>query len=167
MFYAWECVSLMMDNFTTVDLVIRDNHSLMCLLHVLFHNVKSQEKNASSKSCLSQIKFIKAKMKLSYTCRKQQVEMADLFYNALFRTLRDHRTLAVYKIQKLAAMHAPVEQEVANYNFSSYRRAKSKRQSCMNPHADPFQEDDKLVVSIIQEESSVQSQEFSKDFFMT
>lgn len=31
--------------------------------------------------------------------------MADLFYNALYRTLKDYRKLAVYKLQKISAMH--------------------------------------------------------------
>ena len=35
--------------------------------------------------------------------------MADLFYNALFRTLKDYRKLAVYKLQKISAMHSLFE----------------------------------------------------------
>ena len=35
MFHAWECVSLILLNQTTVDFVVRDNEDLMCLLHVL------------------------------------------------------------------------------------------------------------------------------------
>ena len=42
-------------------------------------------------------------MKLSYQCRKQDIELADLFYSALFRSLGDLRTLAVYKLRKIAA----------------------------------------------------------------
>ena len=34
-FYAWECMSLVMANRTTVDFVIKDNFQMMCLLHVL------------------------------------------------------------------------------------------------------------------------------------
>lgn len=42
-------------------------------------------------------------MKLSYQCRLQHIELADLFYNALFRTLLDLRTASVFKVQKIAA----------------------------------------------------------------
>ena len=94
MFYAWECVSLILSNNTTVDLVIKDRVQLMCLLHVLAHKVRH-----SSRGCLRAFKFLKAKMKISYECRQQQIETADLFYNALYKVLGDIRTLAVYKLQ--------------------------------------------------------------------
>ena len=35
MFYAWDCVSIVLSNNTTVDFVIKDSFALMCLLHVL------------------------------------------------------------------------------------------------------------------------------------
>ena len=102
MFYAWECVSLVMNNNTTVDLVIKDNFHLMCLLHVLKHKI-CFGKQKKELGCLSSFKFLKAKMKLSYQCRKQDIEMADLFYSAIYRSLGDLRTLAVYKLRKIAA----------------------------------------------------------------
>ena len=102
MFYAWECVSLVMANSTTVDLVIKDNFSLMCLLHVLQRKLR-HKKTDKAEGCLLGFKFLKAKMKLSYQCRKQDIEMADLFYSALYRSLGELRTLAVYKLRKIAA----------------------------------------------------------------
>ena len=102
MFYAWECVSLVLMNNTTVDLVIKDNFQLMSLLHVLKHKISFGNKK-KERGCLSSFKFLKAKMKLSYQCRKRDIEMADLFYNAIYRSLGDLRTLAVYKLRKIAA----------------------------------------------------------------
>ena len=39
MFYAWECVSIVLNNHTTVDLVIKDMNELMCLLHLIHHKL--------------------------------------------------------------------------------------------------------------------------------
>ena len=45
MFYAWQCVSLVMAlSKTSVDFVIKDDTDLICLLHVLKHGL-SEEKN--------------------------------------------------------------------------------------------------------------------------
>lgn len=37
MFYAWQCLSIVRKNGTTLDLTIKDQVDLMCLLHVLRH----------------------------------------------------------------------------------------------------------------------------------
>lgn len=102
MFYAWDCVSLIMSNNTTVDFVVKDNHNLMCLLHVLQHKLRCVKEELG---CLCGFKFLKVKMKLSYQCRKQDIELADLFYNALYRSLLELRMLAVFKVQKIASLH--------------------------------------------------------------
>jgi len=65
MFYAWNCVSLLMRNKTTVDFVIRDNYELMSFLHVLQHKLRPN-KYGKEVGCLRPFKFLKAKMKLSY-----------------------------------------------------------------------------------------------------
>jgi hypothetical protein len=44
-------------------------------------------------------------MKLSYIAREKEMEIADLFYQALYQTLKDLRTLAIFKLQKVAALH--------------------------------------------------------------
>ena len=36
LFYSWECVSLVLENYT-VDFVIKDMYQMMYLLHVLQH----------------------------------------------------------------------------------------------------------------------------------
>ena len=43
MFYAWEAVSIVLGNGTTVDFVVKDNYDLMVLLHVLQHKVTLRE----------------------------------------------------------------------------------------------------------------------------
>ena len=38
MFYSWECISIYRANRTTLDLVIKDPHEIMYLIHVLYHS---------------------------------------------------------------------------------------------------------------------------------
>ena len=68
MFYAWECISIVLKNRTTIDLVIKDSYQLMCLLHVLHHNIyaKNKKQLKEEHGCLRGYKFLKIKMKLSY-----------------------------------------------------------------------------------------------------
>lgn len=81
MFHAWECVTIIMSNSTTVDVVVRDMQELMALIHVLHHKLHQPKKQFNEEwGCLKTYKFLKIKMKLSYTARKQQMEIADLFY---------------------------------------------------------------------------------------
>ena len=75
-----------MGDGTTVDLVVKDNYHLMCLLHVLQHRLK-MKKGEEESGCLRRFKLLKIKMKLSYKCRKEKYEMSDLFYAALIRSL--------------------------------------------------------------------------------
>lgn len=70
-------------------------------------------------------KLLKFKMKLSYEARKQQKEIADLFYYALEKTLAELRTLAVYKIQKIAALHGFTASE--NQEGSTPRRTDTEQ----------------------------------------
>ena len=67
MFYAWECVSVVLSNRTTVDFVIKDSALLMCLLHVLNFKAKFDSKaSVNNASSFRLFKFLKFKMKLGY-----------------------------------------------------------------------------------------------------
>ena len=74
MFYAWECVSLVIaSSRTSVDFVVKDNTDLMCLLHVIKHGLNNQVPNSiqkcqinNSTSCLSIHRVLSFKMKLAY-----------------------------------------------------------------------------------------------------
>ena len=66
MFYAWECVSLVMENYT-IDFVIKDLYDMMYLIHVLQHRTM-QEPPRGAHGCLKPFKFLKMKMKLTYQC---------------------------------------------------------------------------------------------------
>lgn len=39
MFYAWECVSIVRNNFTTLDFVIKDHKDALALLNILHTKV--------------------------------------------------------------------------------------------------------------------------------
>jgi len=55
--------------------------------------------------------------------------MADLLYNALFRTLMDHRTLAVYKLQKIAAMEGRDTSLIKNSDARKAMRFSTRKAS--------------------------------------
>ena len=71
MFYAWECVSLVIDSYT-VDFVIKEPSQMMYLLHVLQHKTM-QEPAPGQKGCLRGLKVLKTKMKISYECWRRQM----------------------------------------------------------------------------------------------
>ena len=48
-FYSWQCFSLIRKDGTTFDIVVKDMHELMCLLHVmhrLIYGVDEEEEDA-------------------------------------------------------------------------------------------------------------------------
>ena len=62
-FYAWQCLSLIRENGTTFDLVIRDTHKLFALIHVVHQRIYNPP---SDSGFLCFYKLLKFKMKLSY-----------------------------------------------------------------------------------------------------
>ena len=66
MFYAWECVSLVMANYT-IDFVVKDMYDMMYFIHVLQH-MTMQAPPPGVHGCLRPFKFLKMKMKLTYQC---------------------------------------------------------------------------------------------------
>ena len=87
MFYSWECLSFVRNNHSTLDLVVKNQQDLLCLLHVLEHN-KFKE-GETPEGCLRGVKALKFKMKLSYQCWKQERNPHDIFFIAIQRTLSD------------------------------------------------------------------------------
>ena len=80
MFYSWECVSLVLENYT-VDFVIKDLYHMMYFLHVLQH-FTMQVPMPGQKGCLKPFKMLKLKMKLSYECWLKQSLIQDILFNA-------------------------------------------------------------------------------------
>ena len=99
LFYAWECVSLVLENFT-IDFVIKDSYHMMYFLHILQHNTM-QTPPAGVHGCLKPFKFLKVKMKLTYQCWLQQYSIKELWYFAFLETLKQLRRLAIYKLQRI------------------------------------------------------------------
>ena len=54
---------------------------------------------------MSVYRVLSFKMKLAYQARVEQTSVVDLFFKALQKTLADLRTLSVYKLQKITAIH--------------------------------------------------------------
>ena len=81
MFYAWECVSLVTQNYT-VDFVIKDMYNMMYFIHVLQHKIM-QKPPPGVRGCLKPFKFLKMKMKLTYQCWLKQQTVQDIWYFAL------------------------------------------------------------------------------------
>ena len=38
MFYSWQCISLVMANYT-IDFIIKEDFEMMCLIHLLLHKL--------------------------------------------------------------------------------------------------------------------------------
>ena len=73
LFYTWECVSLVLENYT-VDFVIKDMYHMMYFLHVLQH-FTMQAPLPGQKGCLKPFKMLKFKMKLAYQCWLRQYSL--------------------------------------------------------------------------------------------
>ena len=73
LFYSWECVSLVLENYT-VDFVIKDMYHMMYFIHVLQH-FTMQAPPAGAQGCLKPFKMLKLKMKLAYQCWLKQITL--------------------------------------------------------------------------------------------
>ena len=101
-FYAWQCVSILLWGETTVDFVVKDNTDLMCLLHVLRQGFSPQSNASDSNNSLSFYRVQKFRMKLSYMARQKQTSIIELWFNALLKSLTELRTVTVFKFQKIS-----------------------------------------------------------------
>ena len=61
-FHSWQCISLVRKNGTTFDLVIRNTHNLLALIHVIHQKIYHPPDN----TFLCFYKLLKFKMKLSF-----------------------------------------------------------------------------------------------------
>ena len=43
-FYAWECVSFLRKDLTSFDVVVKDMHQLLCLIHIVHRHVYAFDK---------------------------------------------------------------------------------------------------------------------------
>ena len=112
LFYSWECLSLIRGLFnTSFDVVIKDMHHLLCLIHVvhrhLYKDFAGSEKfmPIRRKETTSPIEFastveiaasppfmlvykkLKFKMKLAYEAYMNNVKVGRLFNLAIYKTI--------------------------------------------------------------------------------
>ena len=103
MFYSWQCISLVMANYT-VDLIIKEDFEMMCLIHLLVHKLgggpSAREPRVKGAldidECLRPYKFMKFRMKLSYFAWLRNMQINELLMKAIIATLTQIRMLAVY-----------------------------------------------------------------------
>ena len=95
-FQAWECVSLLRKNANTLDFVIKEEASMMSLLVATSRIIYGNSKDTSFRSIYTQLKF---KMKLSYHCWQKQVDLKEIFFEAIQKTLEENLMIAVKELQ--------------------------------------------------------------------
>ena len=111
-FYSWECLSLIRGLFnTSFDVVIKDMHHLLCLIHVVHRNLykdfagtetfvpirrrgttspiefASMVEVAAAPPFMLVYKKLKFKMKLAYEAYMSNVKVNRLFNMAIYKTI--------------------------------------------------------------------------------
>ena len=120
-FYAWECITLIRGMFnTSFDVVIRDMHHLLCLIHVVHRSLYGEEypteqvkqipilREQSSTpvefattqelkltpTFMIAYKKMKFKMKLAYESYMKNVKVGRLFNLAIYKTIIQRQCMA-------------------------------------------------------------------------
>lgn len=95
-FQAWECVSLIRNDGTTFDIVVKDNRNLMALLAVMSRKVMHPVADDSYIKLFIKLKF---KMKLSYECWAQKTTLDKLVLQAIERSVAEKFVFARSELQ--------------------------------------------------------------------
>ena len=118
-FYSWECISLIRGLFnTSFDVVIRDMHNLLCLIHVVHRHLwddftvqvktlpilrantnaavefTETEEVAVAPDFMLVYKKMKFKMKLAYESYMNNVKVGRLFNIAIYKTIVQRQEIA-------------------------------------------------------------------------
>jgi hypothetical protein len=97
-FYSWQCVSIVMSNFT-IDFVIKDQLEMLVFLHVMIHNLATRfAPSFKCCNCLKAYKVMKFRMKLSYHAWILKIPINELVMNAIVTTLSEIKTMAIYQL---------------------------------------------------------------------
>ena len=91
MFYSWECVSLLRENGTTLDLVIQNSQNLMALIHVVRKNIDGLE---FQEGIMFSYKLMKFKMKLAFESWNKKIKLNELIWRAIFKTIVQRQCIA-------------------------------------------------------------------------
>ena len=83
-------------NANTLDFVIKEEDSMMQLLIATSRIIYGNSRDTSFRSVYMKLKF---KMKLSYHCWQRQVELKDLVFEAIQKTLEENLKIAVKELQ--------------------------------------------------------------------
>lgn len=90
-FYNWQCVSLIRANGTSLDLIIRNDSELMCLINA----VQSVVYKPADRSRLNFFKLLRVKMKLGYLSWQRHTKPRYLLKQAILKTLVEKVVLSV------------------------------------------------------------------------
>ena len=83
-----------MRSYSTLDFAITNPSDLMALIHVGGRKIKKQEDS----SYLELIRKLKFKMKLSYECWNNDIQLSGLVTRAISKTIDEKLALAVSKL---------------------------------------------------------------------
>lgn len=84
-FFAWECVSIVRQNYTTLDLVIPDYKDALALLNVLHSKLFKPRK---SEQFMKFYKRLKLKMKLQHEAWIRKISVGTLLFYGILKTLQ-------------------------------------------------------------------------------
>lgn len=89
-FYAWECISLLKTNGTTLDLVVKNETDLMAALSVFLRLIYKQPDCSQMKV----FQLLKLKMKLSYQCYRRKTVFSHLILKAINKSVNEKLKIA-------------------------------------------------------------------------
>ena len=87
-FYDWECVSIVRENGTTLDLVIKDYKAALCLIHFLHRHCLIEKGGAEvDPRFMLRYKMTKFQMKLQYEAYCRNIKTSTLIHYAVMKTM--------------------------------------------------------------------------------
>ena len=92
--YPWECISLIRKNLTTLDFVIKDSTPLMALIHIAYAHIHSEidrkhKIRLESRDFMPVFQRLKFKIKISYSCWKNQKYLPDQILSSIGKTIEE------------------------------------------------------------------------------
>ena len=81
--FNWQCVSFIRKNGTSLDLILKDKSDIMVLINV----VQSMLYKPSNQDRLIFFKVLRFKMKIGFVSWQKHIKPANLFLQAILKTL--------------------------------------------------------------------------------
>ena len=94
--FNWQCISFIRKTGTSLDLTVKDQSDMMVLINV----VQSMLYMPANQGRLDFYKVLRTRMKIGYDSWRKHIKPANLFLQAILKTLSQKVTLIIFKIQK-------------------------------------------------------------------